>query len=68
MSYQDYSSNSDHSAHRRSARSGGGRDTEEDLRGLCRRTLRKANQAMTPSGSRHWMIFGAGVVVGLILG
>lgn len=68
MSYQDYSRNSDYSAHSRSARPGGRSNAEEDLRGLCRRTLRKANQAMTPSGSRHWVIFGVGVVVGLILG
>lgn len=68
MLHQDYSSDSDYSARRRSARQDGRRDAEDDLRGLCRRTLRKANQAMTPSGSRHWIIFGAGVVVGLILG
>ena len=68
MSYQDYSSDSAHSDGRRSTRRTGRYDREEDLHGLCRRTLRRANQAMTPSSSRHWMIFGAGVLVGLILG
>ncbi len=68
MSYQDYSSDSDYSTYRRSSRKRAECGADEDLRGLCRRTLRRANQAMTPSSSRHWMIFGAGLLVGLILG
>ncbi|TQV78369.1 hypothetical protein [Denitrobaculum tricleocarpae] len=68
MSYQDYSSDSSYSAGRRHTHRAGRRDREEDLHGLCRRTLRRANEAMTPSSRRHWMIFGAGVLVGLILG
>ncbi len=69
MSYQDYS---DEPRYRESRRYYGQRHDsaarEDDLRTLCRKTLRRANQAMTPSSSRHWMIFAAGVVVGLILG
>ncbi|WP_282609917.1 hypothetical protein [Pelagibius sp. Alg239-R121] len=68
MSYQDYSSGSDYSTRRRYSRQSDRYGADDDLRGLCRRTLRRANEAMTPSGSKHWMIFAAGVVVGLILG
>lgn len=68
MSYQDYSNGPDYRAGRRYGRGQERYDREDDLRSLCRKTLRRANQAMTPSGSRHWMIFAAGVLVGLILG
>ena len=68
MSYQDYSNGPDYKAGRRYGQRSERYRHDDDLRGLCRRTLRRANQALTPSGSRHWMIFGAGVVVGLILG
>jgi hypothetical protein len=68
MSYQDYSNDPNARARRRSSYQSEQSGRDDDLRGLCRRTLRRANQAMTPSGSRHWMIFAAGVVVGLILG
>lgn len=68
MSYQDYTDGSDYNARRRYRRGSERYRGGEDLQGLCRRTLQRANRAMSPSGSRHWMIFAAGVVVGLILG
>lgn len=68
MSYQDYSNGPDYRAGRRYGQRNESCAREDDLRSLCRKTLRRANQAMTPSSSRHWMIFAAGVLVGLILG
>lgn len=68
MSYQDYSNGPDYRAGRRYGPRQDSYRRDDDLRTLCRRTLRRANQAMTPSSSRHWMIFAAGVLIGLILG
>ena len=69
MSYEDYARGPAGRGERARARYGAGAAFEQaSVRARCRRVLRKADEILTPTGMRPWMIFVAGLIVGLILG